>query len=432
MNYFPLFLQTVVCSALLLVGPSMYSLATDEQRPSSNKISLEHLVNEYMQEQDSGQAKDLILDILGHPHASVEKITSIIRKPKQYHSAPVGLQPSQVIEVHGLDRAYGLFVPPTYRTDKALPLVICLHGAGFTGDAYLDRWAPRLGEDYILACPTLSMGAWWTRLGEDLVLATIRAVQARYHIDSDRVYLTGMSNGGIGAWIIGMHHAHRFAGIAPMASGIDEVMYPFLENLRQTPLYIIHGAQDQVMPVWLSRNVTQELAQLGIAFVYREHEWAHPHAGGHFFPRQELPELVEWFHQQRRISYPLRQTVVRDASHLSEFGWIRIDATDHIAMFSEQLMDQFDELIKHRVYAKLDAEIRRKNHIEITTNRVRRYTVFLNENLVDLSRPIVVNTNGERSFEGYVRPQVETLLHEARRRQDVEILFPVQLTLDVP
>ena len=432
MNYFPPSLRTVVCIGLLFVSPSMDSFAFGNGGPSSEKVSLERLVYEYLQEHDAAKADDLNSSILRHPTSSVENITGIIRQMNQYHSAPVGMQPRQVVEVYGLDQSYGLFVPPTYRTDKPLPLVICLHGAGFTGDAYLDRWAPRLGDDYILACPTLSMGTWWTRLGEDLVLATIRAVQARYHIDPDRVYLTGMSNGGIGAWIIGMHHAHRFAGIAPMASGIDEVMYPFLENLRQTPLYIIHGAKDHVMPVWLSRDVTRELAQLGIAFVYREHEWTHPHAGGHFFPRQELPALVKWFDQQRRKPYQIRQTVVRDASHLSEFGWIRIDATDQIAMFSEQLMDKFDDLIKNRVYARLDVKIHGKNQIDITTDRVRRYTLFLNENLVDFSRPIVVTTNGERSFEGRVTPGAETLLREARRRQDFEMLFPVQLTLDVP
>jgi len=342
------------------------------------------------------------------------------------------MQPHLPIEVHGLDHSFGLFVPASYKPEKSMPLVVCLHGAGFTGDAYLERWAPRLGDDYILACPSLQMGAWWTRLGEDLVLATIQAVQATYHINPDRVYLTGMSNGGIGSWIIGMHHAWRFAGIAPMASGIDEVLFPFLANLRQTPLYIIHGAEDQVMPVWLSRNITNELAQLGIAFVYREHEWTHPHAGGHFFPRQELPDLIRWFGTQRKHAHPFRQTVVRDASHLTEFGWIRIDITDRIAMFSEQLMDQYDDLIKNRMYAKLEAEIRQNNQILITTDRVHRYTVFLNEDLVDWSRSVRVSTNGKITFEGQLIPQVETLLREARRRQDFDVLYPIQLTLDVP
>jgi hypothetical protein len=264
-----------------------------------------------------------------------------------------------------------------------------------------------------------------------LVLATIRHVRAHYRIDPNRLYLTGMSNGGIGAWIIGMHHAPRFAAVAPMAGGIDDVLYPFLENLRHTSLYVIHGAGDQIMPVWLSRNVTNELARLGIAYTYREHEWTHPHAGGHFFPRQELPALVKWFDRQRRDPYPRKLTVVRDASHLTDFGWVRIDATDRIAMFSDQLIDQHGDLIKNKVYAKLAVDVRDGNHLEVRTERVRRYTLFLNDRLVDCSRPVTVVTDGRISFQGTVTPQVETLLREARRRRDVDRLFPAQVTIDV-
>ena len=79
--------------------------------------------------------------------------------------------------------SYGLFVPPAHDPEVALPLVVCLHGAGFTGDSYLERWATRLGEWSILACPTTMAGTWWTRPSEELVLATIEAVRARYRID---------------------------------------------------------------------------------------------------------------------------------------------------------------------------------------------------------------------------------------------------------
>ena len=345
--------------------------------------------------------------------------------------SPVGHQPSQSVQVRREEMSYGLFVPLTYDPTKAFPLVVCLHGAGFTGDLYLERWAGRLGDSYILACPTISMGAWWSRYGEELVLATMRAVQDRYHIDPDRIYLTGMSNGGIGAWIIGMHHAPRFAAVAPMASGIDDVLFPFLHNLRQMPLYVIHGAKDKIMPVWLSRHITNELAQLGIAYVYREHEWSHPHAGGHFFPRQELPALVEWFGKQRRERYPQQVTVVRDASHLTEFGWVRIDSTDRIARFSEQLVDRHDDLMKNRVYARLDVRNIEGNRIDVTTIRVRRYTLFLNDALVDFSRPITVVTNGAISFDGMITPQLETLLREVRRRHDPSMVFPAKLTVAV-
>lgn len=400
-------------------------------QPDASGQSLATLLERYLAVEERERAEAALQSILVHPETSLEKVSEVLLESRTYGTAPVGMLPSQPVQVRGKALSYGLFVPPAYDPDVAFPLVVCLHGAGFTGDSYLERWAARLGEWAILACPTAMAGTWWTRPSEELVLETIRTVRARYRIDPDRVYLTGMSNGGIGAWIIGMHHAPRFAAVAPMASGIDDVLFPFLENLRNTSLYVIHGARDQIMPVWLSRNVTNELARIGIAFTYREHEWSHPHAGGHFFPRQELPALVEWFRKQRRDPYPRRLTVVRDAGHLTDFGWVRIDATDRIAMFSEQLIDQHGDLIKRKVYAKLAVEVREGNHIEVSTERVRRYTLFLNDALIDFSKPVMVVTGGRISFQGPVLPQVETLLRDVRRRRDVDRLFPAQLTIDV-
>ena len=411
-------------------GQAARSSSAGVQLQASGK-SLATLIPQYLKNEDRERAESLLQAILVHPQASLERVREVLRERRIYETAPVGMLPSQPIRVRGKTLSYGLFVPPAYDPKIAFPLVVCLHGAGFTGDSYLERWATRLGESYILACPTSMAGTWWTRLSEELVLATIRNVRARYRIDPDRIYLTGMSNGGIGAWIVGMHHAPRFAAVAPMASGIDDVLFPFLENLRHTSLYVIHGAKDQIMPVWLSRNVTHELARIGIAFTYREHEWSHPHAGGHFFPRQELPSLVEWFEHQRRDPYPRRVTVVRDASHLTDFGWVRIDATDRIAMFSEQLIDRHGDLIKNKVYAKLAVDVRDGNHIEVNTDRVRRYTLFLNDTLIDFSKPLTVVTDGRTSFQGPVTPRVETLLRDARRRRDVDSLFPAHVTIDV-
>ena len=433
-------IPSYIFAGLLAVGsPHADGGAWGQEVPSGSATvssqasdhSLATLVTQYLTAEDRGQAEPALQAILSHPRANVEQVSEVLRKSRTYEAAPAGMLPSQPVRVRGKTLSYGLFVPPNYDPEVALPLVVCLHGAGFTGDSYLERWATRLGEWSILACPTTMAGTWWTRPSEELVLATIESVRAQYRIDPDRVYLTGMSNGGIGAWIIGMHHAPRFAAVSPMASGIDDVLFPFLENLRHTPLYVIHGAKDQIMPVWLSRNVTNELAQLGIAFTYREHEWTHPHAGGHFFPRQELPALVEWFRKQRRDPSPRSLTVVRDASHLTDFGWVRIDATDRIAMFSEQLFDQHGDLIKNRVYAKLAVEVRGENHIEVATERVRRYTLFLNDALIDFSRPLTVVTDGRTSIQGPVTPQVETLLRNARRRRDVDTLFPAQVTIDV-
>ncbi|MGH8694334.1 MAG: hypothetical protein ACREVM_08925, partial [Burkholderiales bacterium] len=328
-------------------------------------VDLKTQVFRYLDSTDTDEAARTLQVMLSDPYVTIGQAIRIIQTERDYAPQPTGTIPDERIDVQGRAFHLALSVPQTYQPTKDYGLVVCLHGAGFTGEAYLERWQARLGEDYVLACPTAPMGAWFMRGAEELVLATIRSVQRRYHIDPDRIFLTGMSNGGIGAWIIGMHHAPLFAGIAPMASGLDNVLMPFLANLRSTPIYIIHGTKDQVMPVEFSRAITQELTRLGYPFVYREHDREHPMAGGHYFPREELPELVNWLNAQRRDPLPTTVAVVRDASHFQPFGWVRIDATDLIAAFSEDLVSKRDDQIKRREYARLNASIVAPNRIEV-------------------------------------------------------------------
>ena len=135
--------------------------------------------------------------------------------------------------------------------------------------------------------------------------------------------------------------------------------------------------------------------------------------------------------EQRRVALPTHITLVRDASHLTRFSWARIDATDRIAYFPEKLTEGRDDLIANRVYATLDARVIGKNRIEVRTVRIKRYTLFLNNALVDLLKPVEVITNGQVSFSGPVHPDPATLLREARFRNDRYQLFPVELSLAV-
>lgn len=414
---------------VLLVGAPDSGLA-EEVGPTV--AGLASRVFEYIDATDGDRAERLLQDILSDESASIDTVSQLIRTGRTYQSRPVGNLPDERITIRGQAYALSLLIPPTYHASKSYALVLCLHGFGFTGEEYLERWKTRLSEDYLLACPTYPSGAWFTRRAEELVLATIRELQARYHVDPNRIFLTGMSNGGIGAWLIGMHHASVFAGIAPMASGLDNVLMPFLANLRQTPIYMIHGKKDQVMPVDLSRSLARELDALGYPYIYREHEREHPVAGGHYFPKEELPDLVAWFDSHRREPLPTRLTVVRDGSHFQAFNWVRLDSTDPIAAFSDDLVDKRDERIKRRVYAKLDASIREGNRVEVQTHHVRRYSLFLNESLIDPAKPLTVITNGQVSFTGTVTPSLETLLRQARLRQDSQRLFPIHLSISVP
>lgn len=416
-----LFALCVVCSP----GITFAQSAVKDSAP------LTSLVFRYLDTSNSAEADRLLQEIQAHPDASIDRLTQIIQSERTYQSQPVGLIPDESIQIAGRSYALAISVPATYQPSKAYGLVVCLHGAGFAGEAYLERWQPRLGEEYLLACPTYAAGAWFTRRAEDLVLATIQQMRRRYHVDPDRIFLTGMSNGGIGAWLVGMHHAPMFAGIAPMASGLDDVLMPFLANLMNTPVYIIHGAKDQVMPVELSRSISRELTSLGYVHVYREHKREHPMAGGHYFPREELPELVLWLNQQRRNPFQKTVRLVREASHFQPFGWVRIDGTDEIAAFSEDLISKRDALTKHKQYAKLEASIVTPSRIEVSTKHVQRYSVFLNDQLIDVSKPLTILTDGQVSFEGMVKSSLGTMLRQERLRQDPRQLFPIHIAIAI-
>jgi len=412
----------------LVVGPADLSVALPAV-PASESLASQ--IFRYLDTTNGEEADRLLREIQLHPEASVERVTRIIQTERIYDTQPIGTLPDERVQIQGRVYPLALSIPLTYQPSKGYGLVVCLHGAGFTGDVYLERWQARLGDDYILACPTYAAGAWFTRQAEDLVLATIQQVRSRYHVDPDRIFLTGMSNGGIGAWLIGMHHASLFAGLAPMASGLDEALMPFLANLRNTPVYMIHGAKDQVMPVELSQAISRELTELGYPHVYREHQREHPMAGGHYFPREELPDLVTWLNAQRRDPLPSRLTLVREASHFQAFGWVRLDATDPIAAFSDDLVTKHDERIKRREYASLDVAVVAPNRIDVKAERVQRYSLFLNSQLIDIAKPITITTNGKQSFEGSVTASLETLLRQMRIRHDPRQLFPIHIAVTI-
>lgn len=420
----------IFCAAIGVILTALVDRVV-EAAAEPGPIDVKAQILRYLDSRDTEETAQVLQSLLSDPTLTIDQAIRIIQTERTYSTQPTGTLPDERLDVWGRTYHLALSVPLTYQPAKDYGLVVCLHGAGFTGETYLERWQARLGGEYVLACPTVPMGAWFTRGAEELVVATIRSVQRRYNIDPDRIFLTGMSNGGIGVWVIGMHQAPLFAGLAPMASGLDNVLMPFLANLRSTPVYIIHGVKDDVMPVELSRAITGELTRLGYSFVYREHDREHPMAGGHYFPKEELPELVSWFNAQRRNPLPTTVTLVREASHLQAFGWVRIDATDPIAAFSEDLISKRDDLIKRREYARLDASIVAQNRIEVRVDRVQRYSLFLNEQLIDSSKPLVVLTNGQVSFEGAVTPSLETLLRQARLRQDSRQLFPIHLIIQV-
>jgi len=205
---------------------------------------------------------------------------------------------------------YTLFVPKDYDPMTPRPLLVCLHGGGpdgkdgkdviGTGRSAMNFWfdgAVRFG--YIVVCPNAIRAPWRDPVNDALVQSVLEEVCLLYNVDLNRVYLTGHSMGGFGTWHFGPKYAHRWAVIAPMAGG----GHHGLNRLRKTrtPVYIYHGADDNVVPCHDSRAAAENLRKAGDDFVYTEIP-----DSGHGFPRDVSVEAWRLFHHRRLAVTPKR------------------------------------------------------------------------------------------------------------------------------
>ena len=80
-------------------------------------------------------------------------------------------------------------------------------------------------------------------------------VEKEYRVDTNRVYLTGMSMGGAGTWSLGLTQAKRFAAIAPICGNVKPDFLKKLtpeqtEAIKSLPVWAFHGAKDTTVLPW--------------------------------------------------------------------------------------------------------------------------------------------------------------------------------------
>ena len=95
-----------------------------------------------------------------------------------------------------------------------------------------------------------------------------------WHVDPNRVYLTGLSMGGFGAWSLAQEYPERFAAVVPICGGgtaIRASMYgdsPKGRALRALPFWAFHGANDPVVDQSNSLRMVEALRDFGCAVKY--------------------------------------------------------------------------------------------------------------------------------------------------------------------
>jgi len=189
----------------------------------------------------------------------------------------------------GVTLPFYLFVPANYDSTQKYPLVFCLHGAGERGDdsTAVERnsmatvWAMDSNQAkwpcFILVPQCPSNGWWvytsWTgpyltySVGTELMTALdiLDSLTTKYSVDTNRIYITGLSMGGYGTWASIIEYPNKFAAAVPMSGAGDTSQ---VYRIKSVPIWDFHGALDNTVPVSGSRDMIHALEDAGDKVVF--------------------------------------------------------------------------------------------------------------------------------------------------------------------
>lgn len=174
-------------------------------------------------------------------------------------AAPGGGLEHDTMNVGGARRTYALYAPESIPASRPAPLVLVFHG-GFGTGADL---APRIGMNtladragFLVAYPD-GLNKHWndgretTAEGADdvgFVTALIERIRSKRAIDPQRIYATGLSNGGYFTLRLACDRADIFAAVAPVMSTFPAPLHARCRPARPLPLLLIGGVSDPLVP----------------------------------------------------------------------------------------------------------------------------------------------------------------------------------------
>ncbi len=162
----------------------------------------------------------------------------------------------------GIQRNYIVYIPEIYDGSSAVPLVLNFHGYGSNATQqmfYGDFRDIADTEGFLLVHPegTTFIGNQFWNVGFPGISSTIDDVgftealidelANSYAIDLDRVYATGMSNGGFMSFLLACQLSEKIAAVASVTGSMTQDTFDDCNAQRPTPVLQIHGTEDDVV-----------------------------------------------------------------------------------------------------------------------------------------------------------------------------------------
>ncbi len=196
-------------------------------------------------------------------------------------------------------RRYTISISPGYSREKLNPLILVLHydghGSAFFGELILlGLIEPAFKElDPIIVAPDCPSRDWTQPESERLVIDLLDSLPAEYNIDPERILITGYSLGGMGTWHFAARYPERFRAAIIMAGRPPE-------NVSaidwQIPLMVIHGRNDEIVPINATNNAVFALEERNVDITFRVLEGV-THYETHYFVGA-LQSAIPWLQER--------------------------------------------------------------------------------------------------------------------------------------
>lgn len=296
--------------------------------------------------------------------------------------------------------AYSL---PKKQAKGAIPLILIACGEGETPAAHLEtHWSdPAVREGAILMAVDLGkdtqtwglFGSPSTPGGTFQLMSALQHLQEQFAIDHNRRYLVGSGKGFAAVEVTAACLPYLFAGVIGVGD-VGMADLASLENFRTLPTLFLKGGEGV-------KAIEARLAELGFANTQAEPE------GG-------ASKAWEWMTKNPRKAYPPELTYVPKNDRAGSAPWL--------SLVGFQISEQ------PRVEARAE---KATNTITIEAHKVSNLVVFLNDELVDLDKPVRFVINGAPHERKVERNPVDMLQNQFNVG-DWGRVFTAFVTPDVP
>jgi poly(3-hydroxybutyrate) depolymerase len=294
-----------------------------------------------------------------------------------------------------------IHTPPKYSAKEGpVPLLIAIPPAGKKPEEHLaENWQDAVGlESAVIAVPEMPANQrTWAEIGSaenhggiDTVLITLKAVKKTHAIDVNRVFLTGFGEGAAAAGRIGALYPHVFAGVAGRAGDLDDLP---ATNFRNLPSFFAGGGEK--VAAFRGRAKEEGIENVTVNASASE------------------ADLWAWLLATHRAANPMDVSLAPLNIVNSQAYWLRVDGIDPDAA---------------KIRAKID---RAANSVTIESSGISTATIYVNDLLLDLSKPVKVICNGSAS-EDLIPRNLRTMLDLASSSGDWGRVYVNANRYDIP